>query len=240
MNMDDIELKLLAGMPIEIEGVGKLRSPLLRDVIKIGESLYNQYLSVLLFDKDNLEDETNENVSNFELLFAFAYHQEHLRNTLLDSIEFFFNKKAHLDFNGQDVFFSFDDGNKICRSSFDHIQDVIRIANWIKKVDKEPKFKAGNEQARKFMEKLKQLKKDAPKKKETISLHSMINGMAWKSKDINLFNIFDLSIYQMKLGFMTLENIDNYSHTLQGIFTGNIDSKNIKFDQIHWAKILNI
>jgi len=50
----DLELKLLAGYNISTE-MGLIHQPRIKDVIDIGESTYNQYIGLLLYDTDLLK-----------------------------------------------------------------------------------------------------------------------------------------------------------------------------------------
>ncbi len=238
MNEDDLNLRLLAGMPINIEGVGKIFSPTLREIIEVGESIYNQYLSAFLFDKNNIETDIKEDISNFEMMFAYAYHHEDFRKILLESIEFFFKDKAHLNHDGRDVFLLFKDG-KIEKSVFEDVQNILKVANWLSKTQEENEQynPADEETARVIREMLERRRKKA-KPKPTVSLYSIISAMSWKSPDININKILDLTIFQLYDGFRRLEKIDSIHYTLNGIYSGNVDAKKINMSDLNWAKII--
>ncbi len=239
MHKDDVQLCLLAGMSIEIKDTGHFHVPKLKDIIELGYSKYNEYVSYLLFDKNNAGVE-NEELSNFQVFCIYCYHYEDFRKIVFDAIKFFFKEETHLVSDENDVFFCFDENQnrRIDELNFEYIQGLIKKVNFIKLEKEEEDYNPGNERARDFIEKLKQWKREKPKAKETMNLHSIISGLAWKKNDINLFNIFELTIYQLYNGFFYTENIDNYHHTLSGLYAGTVDGKNIKLPEIHWAKII--
>lgn len=226
------------GEPILVSDGLHLHVPKLREIIAMSESKYNELLSALLFDKGNIDGLDDDRLTSFEVLFAYCFHNVEFKNIIFNALKLIFKEEAQMGDDGSNVFFYFDDSKKIDNSNFDFIQEVLKRANYIK-VDNEPEFNPANSKAAQMIELIKKGKKSKPRPKETMNLHSIISGLAWKAKDVNIFSIFDLTIYQLYNGFYTTENIDNYHHTLQGIYAGTVDGKDIKFDQIHWAKILD-
>ena len=242
---NDINLKLLSGMPIDINNLGILTPLKLKQIIDLGEQTYNELLSVLLIDKENIDGLKDEQFSNLELLMVFCHQSHEFRDKTLKALKLFLNNE----------FFVSNEGLFYCRNlisdnyglmvykyiiidkeSFEELQTVLKIANHIE-IKKEDEIIPGNERARKFMEKLR-LSKQNIKKPETINLHSIISGIAWKSNNINIINIFDLTIYQLYDAYHRLENIDNYHYTLSGLYAGTVDGKNINLSKITWTKII--
>lgn len=239
MEIDDLDLKLLAGMPVEIEGVGLLHIPTLRQVIDIGYSVYNKYISAIMFDKSNVEGITDEEICNFDLMFGISVHNENFRDVILESFNFFFKKEAQLYFDNTGAFFYLGEiSNRIDNTNFQSIQEVIMKANHIKTNKEELEFNPGNEQAKALVEKIMAARKQKPKKKETMNLQSIVSGLAWRSNGINMLNVFDLTIYQLYDGFFRTERIDNYQFTLSGVYAGTVNGKEINFNNIHWTRII--
>lgn len=239
MTDKDLELKLLAGIPIEIVNVGYLYVPTMLEIAKLGDSVYNQYLSALLFNKSSIEEIKGEEIDEFDLLFTVCYQNVEFGNIFFDAIKFYFKEEIQLGSDDSGFFFYFENNNRrIDKSNFAEIQRIIKKANYIK-VDKTPEYKAGNSKAQEMIDLIEKNKKNKPQKKETMNLNSITSGLAWKSNGINIREIFELTIFQIYNGFFTTENIDNYSHTFTGIYTGNIKSEGIDFEKIHWAKVLD-
>ena len=230
---NDLNLKLLAGMSIFIENLGILTPLKLRDIIALGELNYNELLSVLLIDKSNIDGLNNQDINNLELLMVYSYQNQDFREKTLKALKLFLNKGFFMNNEG----FFYCDDLIINNDSFNYFQYVLKCANHIEIKKKEDEIIPGNERARKFMEKLK-LSKQNIKKPEIINLHSIISGVAWKSNNTNIINIFDLTIYQLYDAYHRLENIDNYHYTLSGLYAGTVDGKNINLSNITWSKIL--
>jgi len=230
---NDLNLKLLAGMSIFIENLGILTPLKLRDIIALGELNYNELLSVLLIDKSNIDGLNNQDINNLELLMVYSYQNQDFREKTLKALKLFLNKEFFMNNEG----FFYCDDLIINNDSFNYFQYVLKCANHIEIKKKEDEIIPGNERARKFMEKLK-LSKQNIKKPEIINLHSIISGVAWKSNNTNIINIFDLTIYQLYDAYHRLENIDNYHYTLSGLYAGTVDGKNINLSNITWSKIL--
>jgi len=65
----------------------------------------------------------------------------------------------------------------------------------------------------------------------------MISGLGWKANNINIFDVWDLTVYQLYDGLNRLKIIDDYQFTLSGIYAGTIDSGKINLKDINWMKI---
>ena len=242
---NDINLRLLAGMTIDINNLGVLTPLKLKEITNIGESNYNELLSVLLIDKSNIEGLNDQEICNLELLMVYSYQNIEFREKVLKSLKLFLGNEFFMSNEGlfycrkliSDNYGLFVYKNLVLdKDPFDDFQYVLKKANHIEN-KKEDEIIPGNERARKFMEKLK-LSKQNIKKPETMNLHSIISGIAWKSNNINIINIFDLTIYQLYDAYHRLENIDNYHYTLSGIYAGTVDSENINLSKITWTKII--
>ncbi|RAV12176.1 hypothetical protein [Paenibacillus contaminans] len=242
MDFKDIDLQLLAGMPIELEGIGYLHIPTLKEIISIGESRYSRFLSAMLLDKHNIEGMSDSKLTNFEMMYSYCYHNDEFRTILFDAFGFFFKQKTQMGHSGPHVFFYLGDESEkrvIDQSAMERIRDILRRANFIKAQKAAGEYAPANSKAQQMIDLIKRNRRNRPQAQETMNLHSMISGLAWKSSALNLFTIFDLTVYQLYQGFRAVENIDNYNHTLTGIYAGTVDGKEINFAQIHWAKIIN-
>jgi len=124
-------------------------------------------------------------------------------------------------------------------SNFEIIQKLIAKANWIKIEKKnEKEFNPVDERAQAIVDMIMKKRKNAPKIKEKINLHSIIAGLTWKANGISLKEINAMTIYQLYMGYFVSQNIDSHYFTLTGIYTGNIDAKNIDMSDISWARKL--
>jgi hypothetical protein len=234
-----IHSKFLLNLPVHVEGIGNFHAPMLTDIVDLTEEYFNMALSTIFFDKSKLEDESLEQYSNFQLLFA-AINQDDFYREL-----FFYGLNMHLDSppllhpTGFIYFDELTDESVLTEEKFDYIKRLVRIANNIPEKTQEEEYKAGNERARKFLEKLKKQREEIQKvKKQKINLHSMISAVGWKAQSFDF--ISKLNIYQLYDGYYRLGVIDNYNHTMTGIYSGNIDGSKIKLDDINWSNIIKI
>lgn len=246
MNMDDIELKLLMGMPIHIDGVGDIYSPLLNDIIELGFSKYNEFLTCLLVDnsiiKRKTDNEKDETVDTFSVILSLMIHDQSFYEKFKNALELTFREKVSFGHTDEEAFFYVGDLSKqrfITDKNIELIQAIVRIANQVKTQNVEEEYNPADEQTRKIIEEMLARRKKKPKPKSTMNMHSIISGLASKSNSINHFNIGGLSVYQLYDSFHRLEVIENYHYTMVGIYTGNVDSKKINYNKMHWSKIID-
>jgi len=232
-------LKLLAGLPIEINGI-KIYSPSLMKIAEVGETEYYNMLSLLCFDIEDLENYEQlkkefPNVKPFDIVYNFCINDEKYSGQILNTLKFFLKQEIYIDkTNG--VFYT-KDLKIIDRNIFAEIANVLKIQNNIEK-PKNEEYNPANNKAKELINKINKLKKQVPKSKDNIDLHSIISGVIWKSGNIN--EIWNLTIYQLFDAYRRLDIVDNYSNIMYGIYSGNIDSKKINQKDIFWSiKIKN-
>ena len=236
----DTRLKLLANLPIDVGNGIHFHTPTLEEIIQIGESRYNELLSIMLLDKRSIESlAEDETITNFHILYANCYHSSEFMEAFKESAQFFFKEEVHRSPEHLGVFFYFGDileERFINEENFEFIQSLIMVANNVS--FKEEDYDPFNERARKLVEEIKQIKEEVAKKKEKIDdFESKISGLAWKS-NMNIFDVFKLSIYQFYDGLLRLEQVDSYQFTLTGVYAGTVSSDKIKMSDLHWTKKL--
>jgi hypothetical protein len=241
LNDNSIHLKFLMDLSVNIEGIGNLHSPYLTEIADITEECYNQSISTFLFDKKNLENQSQfAEYSNFQVLLLAIYQDSSFR-------EFFFNGlKLHLDSvpslhpEGFVYFGELSEESVLTEEKFNYLKKLVSIANNIsEKTEEEKSYDFATDEAKSFWEKLKRKRELAAKntkKEEKINLHSIISAVGWKAESFTFIN--KLNIYQLYNGFSRLRVIDNYKYNMTGIYTGSIDSSKIKMPDIDWANII--
>ena len=231
--MDD--LKLLAGLPINISGI-KIYPLKLVEIAEIGEVEFYTMLGTLCFDIGDLENYEQikteiADLKPFDVIYNFCIYDINYSEKILNIFKLFLKQDVYIDkING--VFYT-RDKNIIDRNVFDEIIKVLKVQNHIQK-SKEEEYNPANSKAKEFIEKIKKIKKNAPKSKDNIDLHSIISGVTWKSgKNIN--EIWGLTIYQLFDAYRRLDIVDNYSNIMYGIYSGSIDLKKINQKEIFWS-----
>lgn len=242
MNREDIELLLLAALPVPIPNCEPLYAPTVREVVEMGEGKYNQLLSVLLFDKNSLPTDLSKELSHFEVFFINCYCNPEFRQIAELAFRTVFKAKTEMcDVQtSADPYFYFANGSRIDRTNFDLIQEVVRIGNHVRLLKRdEDQYNPADEVTAKVIAEMLARKKARPKPKPDINLHSMISALSWKSGKPLLDEIMRLSMYQFYDGYRRVENLDSIHYTLFGIYTGNIDAKKMNLKDLHIAKIID-
>lgn len=204
---------------------------------QIGYEKYQQLLNIFILEvKDILKEVPEElnNINVFDLIVQGRIRE--LFEGLLESICLFLriNNLDELDINENGLVIN----TKLINSNnWDKLCKIIKMQNCISKQEEE-KYNPANEKAREIIEKIKRYKNEMPKKKELITFPSMISGLAWKSNNVNIFDVYNLTIYQLYDGLKRLNLIDDYQFTLSGIYAGTVDSKKINLNNINWMKTI--
>jgi hypothetical protein len=231
---EDIELKLLHGLPISFEGLN-ISSPSIIDIVDSGYSSYNRALSSLLFDKDKIAQLRSMKQSNLDFIIYFFEKDEEFRDSFLLGTKLIFNESAFVEMSNDAPLF-FIGKKQITDQILDPIQRLIKFANKVADKNGEEEFNPANSKAEEFIKKIMGERAKKPQKKPVNNLHSLVSALAWKH-DLSVLN-GKLTIYQFYDGYFRLENIDHYNNIMTGIFSGNIDSKKMKINENSWTKIL--
>lgn len=245
----DIKLKLLAGLPIEVEGVGEVYPLTLKEIAEIGDQTYTEYLGCICFDLEDLEgfEEVKEieGISTLDIIISNCIQSEAFKNKVINSLSLFFREDVFLfeeKINGNEFCLfhigNLEDQRFIHRDNFEIIKDILKQQNNMVK-NKEEEYNPANETARRLIEKIKKNRQNTSKPKQNIDLHSIISGVAWKSH-IGINDVWDLTIYQLYDAFYRLDIVDNYDKTLYGVYAGTVDAKKTDFKKINWSNIIKL
>ena len=235
----ELELKLLKGSTITVDGI-KIKPLTLTDIVEdLGFDKYVQTLGILGFDKSKFKDDISkdeyEEITNFD--FYVAHGQ--LMDAFLDFLRTFLSyDSVSLNLEYQSIFLK--SGEELVFINRDNADKIINIFRKMYniQIEKEPEYNPANDRARAIIEKIKKKNEIYANlyKEEDIDLNSIISGVAWKSTNTNIFNVFDLTIYQLYDAYYRLEIVDNYYNTMTGLYTGNIDVKTVNPKKISWIK----
>lgn len=236
---DAIELKLLANLPIPIGMELYFTAPTLKQIISMGDHHYDRIISTLLINKDSSEDMSASGLSSFEIFYVNCDANPEYWELARLGLQAHLQMEPRLGESRNEVFIYFDDNPelKLNNNNFEYFQSLIIYSHHVS-FDKE-EYKPANDKAKALIEKLQEGKNEILRKKEQIySLASKISGIAWKSNAVNIFNVFDMTIFQFHDALNRLEQVDNYLFTIQGIYAGNVDSKKINLSHLHWSRKL--
>lgn len=230
----DTELKLLAGLPIIVDDI-EIKPLTLREIIKIGYNNYVNNLNIYALKVSDLFQEITDDIKDIKVFDIILNVSDVYQMFQYSSVIFFNYNILKTDLESQNIIF--DENKLLHRNNWEEVCKIIKLQNCIVEKNEEDEFNCANERARKFMEEIKKIKQNAPKKKEEVNLSSIISSVAYKS-NIGMNNILDLTIYQLYDAYYRLNIIDNYDKTMVGVYAGTIDSKKINLKDINWAKII--
>ena len=220
---DDLELLLLSGMPIELN-FGKLYPLKLQDIVKLGYSKYNYYISLLLIDKSNLQNEEDNlnDITNFEVIYEICNFNEQFKKNYFNMLELFSKETVRL-WNGFFYFGDLKEERIINKDNFDEFIILLKEINcMINKEDNE--FNPANEKAREIAERIKRAREKINKVKsksgENLSLSDLISAFAFYNKNTDLNSIFEMTIYQFNNQFQRMQLVNNYEISIQSLLHG--------------------
>jgi len=240
MSDEELEIRLLKGSEVIIEGI-KIKPLTLKEIVDdIGYDEYSRLLRVLGVDKSMLSEapkDVLDQIENFDifisdsnlmtLLIAF------LKKILKHESVFFIEENQNIEIR-------YDDNLAwITRYNYDKIAKLLRKMYCIQ-FEKEQEYNPFNDKARELIEKIKKKNKELDRIKknqgEDVTLISIISGVAWKSTNTNIFDVFNLTVFQLYDAYYRLEIVDNYDNTMAGIYAGTIDAKKTNMKQLTWVK----
>ncbi|ARF70773.1 hypothetical protein B7C51_25215 (plasmid) [Paenibacillus larvae subsp. pulvifaciens] len=244
----DLKLILLAGDPLKTNNI-EIKPLKLKEITKIGYSLYSKYLSLLTIDKNKIVDDSEkyEELSLVELIYETR--SEDIIRQFLDAICFFLHtdKEAVIYHEHYGIIIGdiaeFPNVNRVPILNKDNYDDFVKILKYqnciTTKIDNS---KPANERARKILEKIRRSKeiinqvkaKQAINNGNSIDFADIVSSVSTKSNSYNKHSIWDVTIYQLYDEYKRLEAINNYEFNLKALLQG------AKTDELkHWSSSLD-
>lgn len=196
------ELTLLRGRPIYVEGIGYIYPLTIAEIEEIGEDNFYILLSLLTFEQQKTGQRdwfTNPRHEDI-LLMSWA-----LSSVLKEEV--FFKEGTYRTAKG---------GELSCEN-YESLVEVIQKQYALKK--SEPPSYA-NEKAKEIAMKMQKEKAKIKPSKQGLSLQDIISGVAAKHPSLNLFQIWNLTLYQLYDQFKRLQLIENYTFNLSAALQG--------------------
>lgn len=234
---ESVKLKLLKGTQFNIkkenENICYIKPLTLCQIVDIGLDKYNLYLSSLVAEVSdyNIQDIDLSNYTYWDILINIMYYgDKSYYEAIIEAMSIFLDQE--ITFNKQEKLFYTQEGKTIDKDIFDEVKQILKWQNCLRNNSIEEE-KYENERARKLAEKFKKFREQLkPKKSEnSITLEDMISGVSARHSSINLYNIWDLTLYQLYDQFNRLNLVDNYNASIFLLPYSEDASKNIK----HWA-----
>lgn len=240
--------ELLSPAPVNIENVGGIISPTLKDISSIGINTYQYYLTILQMDLktyftligqaeefEQLSDEDKMSLNIFDLLTMSTPSIDLLQNIL----NFFFKENVIYSSEHKIFFVQSEDEviGTITKEHYPEICDLICQRNRIQSNHEEDLSKVKSKKALEIMNKLKKGRAEKSKQAsadKNMELGNIISAVANKSQSLNIINIWDLTVYQVWDCFSRLSN--NSIYDIQSMSVAAWGNKDNFFDATAWFK----
>ncbi|MEY8365738.1 hypothetical protein AALA22_08860 [Anaerovoracaceae bacterium 41-7] len=234
------KLKLISGDPYYVNDNMTIQNPTLEDIRVYGEQEYWQLVSMICstsYDiRFNLDDMgiDYEDIEDFTVFCMIVPNMTPQETGILFG-EFDFSKLSFKT-DETEVFLEGKNGVVIDRVIYELIVHHIRELNGLKRNYKV----AGNKKARRFyMEEERKIlerkiKENAGKPPESTLeplISALVNNADFK---YDYTNVWSLPIYTLFDSAKRISKIVNYRNLMNGIYTGNVDSKKIPKKQMDW------
>lgn len=244
--------ELLSPNPVQIQRVGGILSPKLRDISNIGMNTYQYYLTILLMDVktyfqmiqqeeqfDLFSDEDKTKINVFDLLTMDNKSVELLQNALdffiAEDVVWSNQNNAFLVHKNENVI------GAITKEIYPQVCDLICQRNCIKSNQEDDLSKVKSKKALEIMKKLQKgrvEKAKVSKSDKNMELGNIISAVANKSQSLNIINIWELTVYQVWDCFSRLSN--NNIYDIQSMSVATWGNKDNYFDATAWFKRIDI
>lgn len=233
------EFRLMSKYPVQV-GEFNVHPVILEDILKLGEETYNQYLGLISISKAQLTQYTTDKdikkLSVYKLVLLWCLEYESFHQSIVDCLSFFLKEVIVID----------KDGIAIKRNDrllymnediYSTIVSVVKTQNFISN-DEVSSYKPATTKAKQLLEKMQKAKERAKKEKaeESVTLSDVISIVACYSNDINILNVWDLTVYQLYTVYLRLLIWDDYQ-TKQNMIPHVTDVKAL--DIKHWSMSIN-
>jgi len=238
-------LEVLAGDVVKIGNL-KIKHPKLKDVKKIGESMYSEFIRTFCFQpfdvveslyKQNIDYEEISNYQLFNMFFPFRYYED---ENFRDIFCLFFDIDdvlVPLEEDGVVKYFIITDDKKtviIEESNFEEIQSVLKMITGFsnRKVEK---FKDDliKEMYIEDLIETEELAKNSKNNNSVITMADLV-GAVILDTSYTYETVWDMYLYQFHSCTRMILKREDYRNTMTGIYTGNLDPKKVNMEKIYW------
>lgn len=256
--MDNLQLRF--AKEIKVNNF-TIKIPQVKNIVKLGEKKYNQFLRPYFITKDIIRCDDNllNQIRNFDLFFMpgkdnkpiLMYDDEtSFLDLLLESLGFYFNESVSLlnakdlkynnivdlgyndDILSQIHYIVVENGGLIDRENFDDIANVILKINFTKKSEIKPEPEFKNDRQRDIYNKIMEGRK-RKSEKETDTFNDITRVVQFGGKSFISYNeIEEFTIYQLMDAYVSILSIDSFNINF-GQYQAGVEPN--KLDLEHWV-----
>ena len=227
----DANVNLIFGGSIAIEdkfNVRQFKISEIRSTIRF--SNYYNYINTLCIDKLNIKIALNtlKDVNAYDFIIANCHHDQEggFRNLICAGLSLFLGEQVFYDRNVAKLY---TDNNLIGQLDFEDISSAIRKINCM---GEEEVISVQNEAHLQYYIDSRIAKAKFSKDNEG-DLSDIISSVCSKHPTINLFNVEDLTLYQLMDAYKRLNAIDQYFINIKSLIAG-ADKKEVNLK--HWSE----
>jgi hypothetical protein len=238
------ELLLLRGGDFLVDGKIIVHHAKLSEIADMGEREYYSVVSTLcatpsdykavLFDNFGVDWEEVDEYEFFLMLWGGLKTEE--IKLLLPNIEVEKFEMVQKTDSKEIGLYNLQADIFIGKSTYEELTKYIRsIHGLTKRVDK-----AGNETTKKYLLKKARREMKNPGEEYKSILAPLVSGMVNSPEfKYNHNTVWDLNIYQFMDSVKRIQKIKDVAGIMQGIYSGNVDSKKISKDKLNWLGSVN-
>jgi hypothetical protein len=217
-------LRQFLGLPVVLPSGVSIYSPTIQQIAELGESTYHFYLSLATFDKSLIVTSLfNPTPMELEEINKFDDFEFLVATPLLFQIE-----KALSFFTNSDVSFRLDtfyvDETEFLNiNNYKDVSKIIQELNGLQGQQEKAKPKFKNKKTEELFYKLQELRKKYQKNDDSLTLKDICSILCnAEGNGINVFNIGDLTIYQVYEHFERLSVKEAHRRMLKVWANGNL------------------
>jgi len=222
---ESIKLKLLLGSPFQIDNICSIKPLTLRQIVEIGHDKYNYYLSNLTAEVEdyNIPNIDSSQYTYWDVLVTNMIHGDiSYYQMIIEAINLFVGDRV--EFDRENGWFCTKEKNirkeikEINKEIFDEIRQVLRWQNCIEKKSQE---KMANSKAEEIRQKILKGRQELNKKnKNEVTFDDLISVLAAHGNNLNILNIWDLTMYQFNNQFNRMQMIEDYDINIRYLLAG--------------------
>ncbi|MCK9577531.1 MAG: hypothetical protein M0R51_16625 [Clostridia bacterium] len=240
MNIDD-ELKLLKGSSFFVNGI-EIKPLTIGEIVDLGYLQYHRYLKYFV---ENIEDYFKDIPDELKEIIpfdVFIRSDSDILNEFTNAIKFFF-KEDKIKILGGDIQSTIFPENKnklINRDNWLQYCKVVNIQNCVNKTlddDYNPKSSKAREIAEKLRKAREKINKIKSKNNEQLDFSDLISCLATNGNNLNLLNIFNLTMYQFNDQFKRMQMFEEYDINIRSLLAG---ADKDKIDLKHWISKIKV
>ena len=252
MNLTDDEiLKFQKGTPVFLDDICALYSATIGQIVDLGYSKFQQYLSIITATKPMIHDDSElsqalNSLSDFEYILMMVHMDQKSNQMLKQAFQFFVHETVSFSLNpAQIVIGPLEEKHILTEEKFYELQSLIKRAYFIQlegeeiiiNKDDSPQLKELKMQMRQNREKVRRAKaKQAMQKGTDLHFSDLIGSLTINHCNINAVNVYDMTYYMFHDQLKRMGWRDEYDINSRAAMAGaKLNKSQLKY----WMRSIN-